>query len=187
MKGPAVRRRRRFLWHVIALCGLLNPAWQPPAGAADARAEQSVKAAFTLRFAGYVDWPENIARGETFDIAVLGADQVAEYLQLLSADRTVQGRPVRVRRISSIREVDEAQILFVGSARRGDLSTLLYPLAGRSVLIVTEEEAALAAGSTINLLLADRRVRFEVSLAAARRARLKISSELLSLAMRVRK
>lgn len=53
------------------------------------------------------------------------------------------------------------------------------------MLVVTDEEGGIDAGSTINFLTLDRRVRFEVSLTAASRARLKISSQLLTVAVRV--
>ena len=81
----------------------------------------------------------------------------------------------------------DAHVLYVGADRRGSLRELLAPLDGRSVLVVSDEEDALESGSTINLRMADRHVRFEVSLPAARQAQLKISSELLALAVRVQK
>ena len=58
-------------------------------------------------------------------------------------------------------------------------------LAGRPVLIVTDEEQGLEEGSTVNFMLVDHRLRFEVSLTAAGHSGLKISSELLSVAARV--
>ena len=60
-------------------------------------------------------------------------------------------------------------------------------IASRPVLIVTDEERGLDDGGIINFIEADRRVRFEVSLTAASRAGLTISSELLSVAARVQR
>jgi len=53
-------------------------------------------------------------------------------------------------------------------------------------LLVTDEEGGLNAGSSLNFLTIDQRVRFEISLAAADRSGLKISAELLGVAVRVR-
>ncbi len=72
-------------------------------------------------------------------------------------------KPIQVRRVASIKDIGDASILYVGTDRRGELHDLLTPLAGRGLLVVSSEDAALAAGSTINLLVADQRVRFEVS------------------------
>ncbi|MEO6080013.1 MAG: YfiR family protein [Steroidobacteraceae bacterium] len=180
-------RSRELLWSVVALCGLWGPAWSQRIAAEDLHSEDSVKAAFVLRFAGYIEWPEDAVQGETFTIAVLGSGNVATQLQTLGSGRALLNRPVQIRRITSIQDVGDARIVYVGTDRRGDLRKVLAALAGRSVLVISSEDAALAAGSTINLLVADQRVRFEVSLAAARQARLRISSELLSLAVRVQK
>lgn len=53
------------------------------------------------------------------------------------------------------------------------------------MLIVSNTPRGLDVGSMINFLLVDRRVRFEVSLPAAKRSGLRISAELLSVASRV--
>jgi hypothetical protein len=54
------------------------------------------------------------------------------------------------------------------------------------MLPVTDEDDGLNQGSVLNFVTVNRRVRFEVSLTAADRLRLKISSELLAVAVRVR-
>jgi len=59
-------------------------------------------------------------------------------------------------------------------------------VAGRPVLIVTSEDDGLDAGSAVNFLLIDQRVRFEISVDAAHSAGLKVASELLAVAIRVR-
>lgn len=144
--------------------------------------EPSVKAAFLLRIAEYVQWPAPPA-GD-FVIAVLDRGDMADRVQALVA-RPLLGRPVRVRRVRTIEEAVGAQMLYVGNDRRRDLRTLLRSLPARGLLVVSDQEDGLAAGSAINFLLADGRVRFEVSLDAARRAGLNINADLLSVATRV--
>jgi hypothetical protein len=116
---------------------------------------------------------------------VLGADDVVQDLQTLAADYKVHGRPVEVRRVNSLHSATMAQIVYVGTNRRGDPRYELAPLAGKGVLIITDAQGALDAGSVINLLVVDQRIRFEVSLKGARSQGLKISSDLLALAARV--
>lgn len=169
------------------VCSLTMAAWTGPALAGDPLAEDAVKAAFALRFAGYVEWPEEPAADAAFTIVVLGASEISQHMKRLAEGRTVMNRPVQIRRIMRIEDVGDAQLLYIGSDRRGNLRELLAPLQGRSVLVVSDEENALESGGMINLRVADRHVRFEVSLPAARSAHLKISSELLSLAVRVQK
>jgi hypothetical protein len=177
----------RLSWNAMALCSLWLAAWPAMADARDLQAEDTVKAAFVLRFASYVEWPENAAPTRSFNIVVLGASQIALRMQMLAEGRTVMNRPVQVRRIARIEDVGDAQLLYIGNDRSGALRDLIARIADRSVLVISDEEDALDAGSTINLRVADQHVRFEVSLPAARQARLRISSELLALAVRVQK
>jgi hypothetical protein len=167
-----------LLYALAASANVAQPA-QPLPG-------ESVKAAFVFRFAGYVTWPEQALPHDRFVIAVAGAPEVEQNLRALLDSRSLLKRPVQVRRVASIRDAVGAQILYVGRDLRGDRRTLLAPLAGHHTLVITEEEAGLAAGSAINLFIADQRVRFEISVPAAREAGLAISSDLLALAARVR-
>jgi hypothetical protein len=179
--------RRQLIQNAMWCCGLWAAAWSNPVFTRDHLAEEEVKAEFVLRFAGYVEWPEQAAPQDHFRIVVLGASEIGRHLQTLAAGRSVMNRPVQVRRITSIRDAGDAHVVYVGVDRRGSLKDLVAPLAGRGVLVITDEEDALDAGSAINLRMAQRHVRFEVSLVAARQAGLRISSELLALAVRVQK
>jgi hypothetical protein len=53
------------------------------------------------------------------------------------------------------------------------------------VLVVSDANGGLEAGSTINFVPADERVGFEVSVDAAERSALKVSSRMLGVARRV--
>lgn len=174
-----------ILFTMLMLCALCRPAACAASREQEGYSEESVKAAFVFRFVGYVRWPRESLPPDRFVIAVLGADDIAMNLQSQLGGRLLQDRPVQVRRISGIGEAAGSQVLYVGKARRGNLRALLSPLAGRNMLIVTDEDAGLAAGSAINLMVVDQHVRFEISMAAARRAGLDISSDLLALAVRV--
>jgi YfiR/HmsC-like len=155
-----------------------------PAQAADGYSEDAVKAAYLYRFAGYVDWPELGAEGEAFTIAVLGSPAVVQELRRLLPNLSVNHHPAEVREVKGLHDLGRAQILYVGAGHAGILRTLTPPQ-DHPMLLVTDEEGGLDAGSVLNFLTVDRRVRFEVSLTAAERARLKISSELLTVAVRV--
>lgn len=155
------------------------------ASSTEVYSENAVKAAFLYRFAGYITWPSEMPAATTFGIAVLGAEAVAQELERVLAGRTIAGRPARVQRIRSIRELDDAQMLYVASGSIERLQGEIASIASKPVLVVTDMPGGLETGSTVNFMLVDRRVRFEISLAAAERARLKISAELLSVAARV--
>jgi hypothetical protein len=117
---------------------------------------------------------------------VLGSRPVAKELARLLARFPVKDLPARVQLVDDPTEARDAQVLYVGSDFHGDLRDVAGSLARRPVLLVTDHPGALDDGSAVNFLIVDRRVRFEISLAAAQRAGLKVSSELLAVAAHVR-
>ena len=149
--------------------------------------EQRVKAAFLFKFGGYVEWPERVfpRNDSPLVIGVAGADVLAEELSRIASGRTMNGRPVTVRRIRSGEPVTGVHVLFISRSEAGRLGELLPTTQGQPVLTVTETEKGLAQGSVINFVVADNRVRFEVSLAAANRNGLRIGAPLLAVAQRV--
>ncbi|MBI3526341.1 MAG: YfiR family protein [Betaproteobacteria bacterium] len=147
--------------------------------------EQRVKAAFLFKFGGYVEWPDSAfpSKDTPLVIGVAGADVLAEELSQVVAGRTMNGRPVSVRRVRGGEPLSSVHVLFVGRPEMGRLTDLAAQ--ARPILTVTDTEKGLALGSIINFVVADNRVRFEVSLDAAKRSGLRIGAPLLSVAMRV--
>jgi hypothetical protein len=156
-----------------------------PLISADLHDEDEIEAAFLYRFAGFVDWPAEAFSGQDFTIAVLGSDSIVRELQRILPNHSLKNRPAQVRRIRGLDELHDAQILFVGPRYNDELKTVIARVANRPVLVVTASDHGLDEGSCVNFLVVDRRVRFEVSLTAADRVGLKVSSELLSVAIRV--
>ena len=147
----------------------------------------AVKAAYLYRFAGYVIWPGSQVAGSPFIIDVIGGSGVAGELERLLPDHPINGHPAQVRVISRNANPGDAQMLYIGDAFTGNVRALTASLGHRSILVVTDENEGLNDGGTINFIESDgRHVRFEVSLTSAARAGLHISSQLLSVAVRVK-
>jgi hypothetical protein len=184
---PLCRRAslKRMTLTLLAAVWAMSPAARP-ATAAESYSEDAVKAAFLYRFTSYVDWPSQAATDPQFTIAVLDADGVASELGRLLQNRQIQNRPAQVKAIKNLRELDGAQMLYIGGSHRDDLRRLISSVAGRPVLVVTNADGGLDAGSSVNFLLIDQRVRFEISLDAAQGSGLRVASELLAVAVRVR-
>lgn len=149
--------------------------------------ERRVKAAFLYKFLGYAEFPPGAFDGPAAPlvIGVVGADDIAAELTRIVAGRSVAGRPIVVR---ALREQDLAQpahLLFVAGPEDARSARLLR--ASPALLTVTECDDGLAAGGVINFTIVDERVRFDVSLDAAEKKNVKLSSRLLVVANRVQK
>ncbi len=184
MPAPAKRSMTLF---VARCCIFLAAAAAWPESKLQAQEavydEHRVKAAFIYHFSTFVVWPDATQTNRGFVIAVLGDDDVARELEVYLPGHSLQGRPMRARRISSVEDLGDDDILFIGSRRARDLANYLDAVANRPVLIVTDTPGALVKGSMINFNIVDDRVRFEIALRAAERAGLTLSSRLLSAAM----
>jgi hypothetical protein len=147
-----------------------------------------VKAAFIYRFLAFVEWPEHAFPNADAPIVigVLGADALAHELEEVVANRRIDRRAIEVRLVDAAHALDGVNVLYVGERASSALPGLAPRAAQASVLLVSDFADALDAGSVINLLIVDDRVRFEVSLEAATRSALRLSSRLLGVAYSVR-
>jgi len=175
---------------MAALCAGVGLA--PPARAQNAAStvplERRVKAAFLYKFLGYAEFPAS-AFGDAITpltIGVIGADDLAVELARVVAGRLVGSRGVEVRELRDADAAARVHLLFVGGADRDRVGRLVR-LAAPGELVVTECEEGLQLGSVINFRIVDERVRFDVSLDAAERNGIKLSSRLLTVANRVQK
>lgn len=183
-------RNAGFIAFMLA-CWLLWPGPSPGAAQPEAAAqatERSIKAAYLCKFAGYVEWPDSPAgAGAPLLIGVLESKAMADELTRITAGRRINERPVQIRQVRADESLVGLHVLFVGAHDRNRLDELLQPAQQLPILTVTESDGALDEGSIINFTIDNERVRFEVSLQAAERSHLKLSSRLLAVAQRVRR
>ncbi|MEO7726070.1 MAG: YfiR family protein [Burkholderiales bacterium] len=186
------RARRGGVARACALfSALLLASSQLPAQAQDdaTALERRVKAAFIFKFPGYVEWPAGtFARADApVNIAVVGDDEIAAELAALAAGRTVDGRPLVIKKASGAQSLADANVVFVGRAELARLPQVAKLVQARPVLIVTDAPGALNHASMINFVLVQQRVKFEIAVDEAEKRGLKLSSRLLSVAQSVRK
>ena len=148
--------------------------------------EHKLKAALVFNFPKFIEWPPDAygSPGAPIRMCILGTDPLAEELMALNAKK-IGERPLIV---TMAREVDAAKschIVFIGDSERKNIEAVLNALNGRSILTIGDMDQFVEAGGVIELIEVQDKIRFEVNLAAARRAKLEISSKLLKLADKV--
>ncbi|MGZ3181744.1 MAG: YfiR family protein [Telluria sp.] len=186
----SVCRRLAALLLAACACATCLPAAAAGQGTPAANAlERSVKAAFLYKFLGYTEFPPSAFADANAPIVigVLGADDMAAELTRIVAGRTVNGRPVVVRSLKESDTPAGVHMLFVAGNESGRVGRLLRAAGQQPLLLVTESDAGLQQGSVINFRIVDDRVRFDVSLDAAEKNNVKLSSRLLTVAHQVRK
>jgi hypothetical protein len=139
--------------------------------------EYRVKAAYLFNFAKFVEWPGAAATGP-ITICVAGRNVFGEALTETVRDETVNGRALAVRVI--LEPEPGCHILFV--PRGAAAAAYLRAAESTPTLTVGESSDFIAQGGIITFTLEGANVRFEISLDAAERTGLRISSRLLRLA-----
>lgn len=174
----------------LCLIGLLSARGAGAAAAAYGEAtKEQLKAAMLFQVARFVEWPATRSGGGPsvpLVIAVVDADAIGQHLSQIVEAQTIAGRPVVVKRLRRAGDLTGPfDLLFIGAARDEAIPGLLRSLGGAAVLTVSDSHDFVRRGGIIAFREDRDRIAFDVSLANARRANLRISSRLLSLAKTV--
>jgi|HubBroStandDraft_6_1064221.scaffolds.fasta_scaffold754543_2 hypothetical protein len=166
------------------LLGILSP------GICQAQAfnEYQVKAAFLYTFAKFVEWPAQAfsSPSAAMTICVLGEDPFGGFLDETVKGKTIGDRPLAVYRIAELSAGRDCKILFISISERSRTPALLASMATSGLLTVGDTAEFTTQGGIIGLRRDGERIRLSVNLAAAEKAKLRISSRVLSLATIVR-
>lgn len=183
---PALSRLRTHQKVGGALCLLAIVAGPKSGFPQPAPTEYQVKAAFLYNFVKFVEWPAAaLPQNSPVRLCVLGQDPFGSDLESTVAGRVLNGRPLLIRRSERLEDLGACHVLFISSSERAGLATVLAALKEASVLTVGETDGFATQGGMIRLTLEENKVRFEINVQAAERARLRISSQLLRLAKRL--
>lgn len=151
--------------------------------------EYQVKAAYLYNFGRFIEWPPSVtvAKGDPFTICVLGQDPFGPDLNTILADEAINGQSVVARRIPSPQDAGSCRILFISSSEGDRLKQILAILGDASVLTVSDLPQFTQRGGMVQLVLDGKKVRFEVNLTPVERAHLAMSSQLLKVAVNLRR
>jgi hypothetical protein len=178
--------QRRTLWGFILAFGLLVCGWGSgrTAHASDQLTESQVKALCLLNFAKYVSWTNETAEAVSgpIRIGVIGQSKLSDDLKAAAKGKSINQRSIEIVEFSASDNPVRSHILFIGDKRPAEI---LDKVKNLPVLTVGENDSFSEAGGMIRFVVRQNKVRFEVDLAATRRAGLQVSSKLLNLADKV--
>ena len=118
-------------------------------------------------------------------IGIVGDNPFGDELTQIISGKTVQGHELQVRRFQPGEDLHACHILFISASEKKRLPSVLATLNSSSVLTVADMDHFIESGGMIQFVMEDKRVRFAIDVGASGRARLKVSSKLLSLARTV--
>ena len=135
----------------------------------------------------FIEWPPDTfaSSEEAFRVCVYGNFPFGTVLSEVTRAGTAQGRRVEVLWVRKEGQLRQCQVLFISHSERKNYAKILAAVRGASVLTVGETSDFNECGGILEFAYEEEALRFDVNLAAASEAHLKISSRFLSLARRV--
>jgi hypothetical protein len=171
----------------LALALSLASAAVRPAQTQQPMSEAALKAAFLVNFARFTDWPPGDPPAAADLTFCVYDPAVHDALAAIAAGQTVGARRLAVVRIAVTEAVPRVcSLAYFGGLSGREAQQVAQALRGTAVLSVGDSADFTRAGGIIHFFLEGGRMRFAVNIDAAERARLRLSSKLLSLARIVR-
>jgi hypothetical protein len=155
--------------------------------------EYDIKAAFLYNFIKFVEWPSDAfyEKDAPITIGVLSEKgenpfidtfALTNYLDGAVHGKTLNDRKIKVRESEHIIALKDCQLIFISRSEKSHLREIFNAINGRPILTVGDTDNFCQQGGMINFIQHSGKVRFEINLIAAEKARLKISSKLLNVA-----
>ena len=150
------------------------------------------KALYLYQFAKYTEWPKEILGDDNgpFVLGILGKDPFGTNIDIIQG-KLIKGRKLIVKRFAKVQDVAGCHLLFISSSETEQLPQILKALEKSSILTIAEAEGFAQQSAMINLVAeqksaSSQTVSFEINRAAAEKANLKLDTQLLKLAKRVK-
>jgi hypothetical protein len=158
----------------------------PPGYTTDTNSEYQVKAAYLYNFAKFIQWPESAfaSAKAPLVIGVFGKDPFKGELAPLTA-RKVRDRSIEVRTYTDAGKIDQCHLLYIAPAQAKQFAQLAQTLSSKPIVTVGDRTNFARAGGIIQFVTKRDRLRFIVNLDQARKINIKISAQLLALAVEV--
>ncbi len=154
--------------------------------------EYKIKAAFIYNFIKFIDWqdhclPEN---NSTIIIGVLGKNPFNNSFEPITKKK-VKNKKVTIKyfpefeKMTDKTSLKKCNVLFICDSEKEHLKDVINTVKDSCVLTVGEMNGLFKAEGIIKFTMHKKKVRFEINLTAAKRAKLEIRSQLLRLAKKV--
>ncbi len=172
---------RRFVYLLLfaCLCMAFIPVQQPITDT-----NSKYKAVYLYNFSKYFDWPSDYKSGN-FIIGLIGKPSLYNELATMASTKSIGSQKFEIKIFENLESVSRCHMLYVPSETNLPLAKVLGKIKGQSTLLITEKEGYAKQGATINFVVQNNKVKFELNKSTINKYELKVSSSLESLAILV--
>ena len=180
------RKPIRMMLYSIFVCGLLFLFKVSPAHTENSLPrEHVVKSGMILKFTEFIRWPKQKRlhiNTNDFVICSIGDDPFGNLFFLARKEGLIEKNLVVKKRVS-YDEMNSCHIVFVSKSEEDNLDEILMTTQDKPILLMGDTDGFAKRGVGVNFIILNNRIRFEINRDAVERSGIKISSELLNLAI----
>jgi hypothetical protein len=148
------------------------------------QSQERAYATLIVNFARGIQWPSNSIK-EKFIIGVMEYDPLSEEIESMVSNMKVNGKVCEVRRINTLSDIDGCQIFFLPAFKGKMLQHVLDKVQSTPVLVITNKIGLAKNGSSINFLLINGKLQYEINFRSIESRGMKVSATIRSLGIEV--
>lgn len=155
-----------------------------PLQAQDQKEYYRTYAGLLYHFTKNVEWPTQKQQGD-FVIGVYGDSEMLEATQNMMKNRTMSNQRIVVKQINSKDDLTQYHIIFVERSFSHKFKHIQQLSKTSNILLITEGDNLAKKGASINFVIKNEKLKFEMNKAAIDGAGLKVSNDLVRLSILV--
>jgi len=147
--------------------------------------EYTLKAVYIEKFTRFTNWPPQAEiknKEKFFKIYVLGNKEFSETLNNIFSIQKIYEKPVEVKLIKDLRNIDDCHILYISEDFEEELTEIIKYVEEKPVLTISDTEGFAKKGVIINFYIKKNKLRFEINETALHLSPLEMSFFLLNMA-----
>jgi hypothetical protein len=151
--------------------------------------ESALKAAYIYNFAKFTEWPADVVgAAEPLALCVFGDADVGIALKRAVKDRVLSGHPMAVSHTAApaagAGPQRQCHVIYVSGMTAAEAADVIAGVRDAPVLTLSDVDGFTERGGIAQFFYLNGRLHFTIQLESVKRARLRISSQLLSMARR---
>ena len=140
------------------------------------------QAVFIYNFTRLIEWPGDYKTGD-FIIGVYGSTDVFNEVKAFCNGKMVGVQPITVVKYAKLEDIGKCHIVFVSYSKSKEMAAISTNISVHKTLIISEKKGSLEEGSTINFVVIEDKLKFELKAGNGTKNGLKIHSNLENMAV----
>ena len=144
-----------------------------------------LKAGYIYNIAKLIDWKDAERKQGNFVIGIMSESNLYQELIKKYSNKSIGKQPIEIRKMARSANIGKAHILYVPRSALDLMPDIYMNTKNTGTLVVTDYPGALVDGASVNFIMVDHTLNFELNVASAKAQGLQVGATLKQLAHRV--